>query len=348
MILKPIPINTIKMNERAAQLRAVRFDKGSSGNYPHNLPFKPLLNLILNIEKKVNKRSLNNGEITMTHGALNGLLLSLSVLCKSQDKVLVNEIAYEGIFTVLKTLSLKYVSCDYKDKKSLETVTKKYRPKVLILNSPENPSGYIYSKEELKTIGHYSKKYNLHVVSDEVNNQNIYPPYIYIPPCKYIPKNNLISLNSFSKNYFMPELRLGWITGPKKVIKKISTLISSMEVGLSEIPQIKAYYYLKSKKSEVNNKRKLLNEKKNLCEKLLGNKVEYLKPIMSGSVVFINCKVNGRKFADKLLSSKNIALIPGILFGPKWKTWIRLGFSGVTKEEIKKHLPIILQAIEKS
>lgn len=344
MILYPNKIHTLEINKQAEKRNAIRFDKGSASihlsNYPHSGHYKPLLRFIADIEKRVNKRSIDLNNIIITHGALHGLFLSLTVLCNRNDYVLINNIAFEGIHSTLKLLNLKTICCNY-IKDNLESVLIKYRPKIMILNSPENPSGYIYTKEELSQFGKLSIKYGFIIISDEVNNQNIYEPYSYIPPCLFIQKRSLISLNSFSKNYFLSSLRIGWIICPRNIGNKIQELIISTEIGVSNILQKTTFQIIRKQLKKIERMKRIISIKKNACESILKN-AEYIKPIQSGSVIFLKCKVESKVIASKLLKEKNIAVVPGIFFGKKWKNWIRVGFSSVPKKDLVKFLQTII------
>lgn len=369
MIFNHVAIKILDFNKKAKQISAVRFDKGSPSpiipssvhklllkeftesingflnNYPHEEGFNPLIDLIQKIELTTNRRRVDKNQICLTNGALSALFYLLASLLNKKDAVILNDLSFEGFTSVIKTLGLNSICVNFGNKRELENYVKRLRPKVLILNSPENPSGKIYQEDFLRFLGFLAKKYNLLIVSDEVNNQNVYSPYTFMSPSLYIPSRYLVTINSFSKNYFLPGLRLGWIVSDKNIIRKINNILITSQVGVSHILQIIAYTVIARYEREIEKYKKGLEKKKIHVEKVLVREgIKFLKPVMAGSVFFIYVDVDSQKLANYLLNKHRIAVIPGTYFGKKWKKWIRLGFGTVSNKDIKEKIPLIKEA----
>lgn len=369
MIFNQVTTKILEINKKAAEVSAIRFDKGSPSprftsfldktktdkllstlsdlinTYPREEGFPPLIDLIQEIELRVSQRKVKKDEICLTNGVLSGLFYVLASLLHQKDTVILNNVSFEGFDSVINALGLTSVRVDIENKTKLEKAIKKSETKVLILNSPENPSGKIYQKESLLLLDSIAKKYNVLIISDEVNNQNIHQPYTFVPPNQYISNKHLITINSFSKNYFLPGIRLGWIIADKSIIKKVRNIFSVSQVGIGYPSQVLGYAMVKSLDSEVKAYRKKLLLKKQLMEKVLKKEdFTFLYPVMAGSVFFTHTNVNSQILADHLLNTYKIAVIPGICFGEKWKNWLRLGFGAVSDEEIKTRIPMIKKA----
>lgn len=370
MIFNSEQIKILNINKRSKEAGAIRFDKGSpspsipgkwdkatissltaqlSGNinsYPDEKGYQPLLDLIKKIEFFTNGLRLKNEEIVLTNGALSGLFYTFGTFFNRGDSVVINELSFEGFTSILKTLGLKIVTADFSNPSSIEKAIKKSKPKAIIINNPENPSGKMYDENFLKFINQISRERDLLVISDEVNNQNVYPPFKFISPSKHISRDRLILINSFSKNYFLSGVRVGWIVAKTKFMDKLKSVVSVSQVAISMPSQIVVYSLINSyQKQRLEFKKKLLQNKK-VGEKNLNNLgMEYLKPITGGSVFFVNVGMDSEKLSKLLLEKYKIGVVPGGYFGAKWKNWVRIGFGAVTEKEINKNLPIIAKVL---
>lgn len=369
MLLTPHSIQILKINELAKKQNAIRFDKGSPSpsipskikteslielsklmnehynNYPSQDGYLPLVDIIKDIEFSVNLREVINEEICLTNGALSGLFFILSTLLNKNDIVMVNELCFEGFISIIKSLELTLLPINFDNLLELEKNIKSNNPKIIIINSPENPSGKIYSKKFLEHLNILAGRYNFLIISDEVNNQNIFSPYTYIPPSNHIMKDILITINSFSKNYFLPGVRLGWIIAVPEIITKLKKTITISQVGINFISQINTYFIIRNFQKDIEQFRIVLARKKKFTEELLQReKLDFLQPVMAGSVFFIDTSVDSEDVFKYLLKKYKMAIIPGTYFGKKWKNWIRVGFSVPTNEEIENYIPKINEA----
>jgi aspartate/methionine/tyrosine aminotransferase len=203
----------------------------------------------------------------------------------------------------------------------------------------------MYKEEFLEFINSLAKKYNPLVVSDEVNNQNVYPPYKFISPSNFINSDRLISVNSFSKNYFLPGVRLGWVIAREEITKKIKNAMAVSQVSINCPSQVIAYSIVENCKEELTLFKKELQDKKNEGEKILKeNDISCLQPVTGGTVFFIETEVNSEKLVNHLLNYCKVGAIPGIYFGEKWKNWLRVGFGAVSSSDFKKAISSIKQA----
>lgn len=366
MILKPITSKILALNMRAAQQKAIRFDKGSptltyaeSGlakvkltlvkkymNYYSIHPsidgFKPLIKVIQSIEQKTNNRKVQDKNIALSNGVLSSLFCLLLILTNTGDPVIVNDIVFEGILALLKSLRLKPIMVSFQNAFQLEEAIKKSGAKVLLLNSPENPSGKIFDEYFLSKLNVLSRKYKLTVISDEVNNQRIYSPYEWIAPSQYIDSSRLVTLNSVTKNFYLPGVRLGWIVAKKQLISNYETIIAVSQVAIGMPQQVLVYNLVQNRNNESTKFLQKLQDRKRYMEEILQKeKLEYVTPVQAGTVFFINLRTNATILNEKLLREYKVSFIPGVYFGSKWKNWGRFGFGAVKKSEIKKGLRIV-------
>lgn len=364
MLFKNQKSRILEYNKKTDE-KTIRFDKGSPSPAIFSLPigdldevvsnliikhpaqpYEKLLDQIITIEQETNDIFLQQNQIAITNGVLSGLFMVLPLLLNANGKVIVNDLCFEGTTSLIKSLNLYPLSVDYRNSVLLEKTIRESKAKVLFLNSPENPSGKIYDETFLNFLSYLVKKYDLIVISDEVNNQKIYSPYSYIPPSRFLPIKKIIVLNSFTKNYFLPGIRLGWVTAEKNLINKINDIYAISQVGINYPSQIIASYIIKNFSIEIKTYRNTLAIKKTVMEKTLKKYgLDYLQPVMAGTVVFVKTGFDSQNFSKKLLLNYNIGSIPGILFGRKWNRWMRLGFGSVSEKEIVNGITTIAKLV---
>ena len=340
----------LDLNKKAENMSGcVRFDKGS-GNFSNNyflaalgevandirgkhLGYAPVQGLaelrgeISKLENFVSKRKIAPDNILITQGALPGIFLILFHICKPGDEVLMNDVHFEGFDNLLNSLGVKGKLCDFEN---LESVKSAIGPKTkaILFNSPENPTGKIYSEGAVKNLQEISEGKNIWVISDEVNNQ-----IVYGRNNQFNPGRRFISVNSFSKNYFLQGLRLGWLAGSTKIISELCDLQSSFQISVDVVAQLAAIKVLKARHSKYLN---ILKSRRNLMSKCLKeNELQFLMP-SGGTNFFVNINVPSEKFAEFLLREYGVATIPGIYFGEAGEGFLRLGFGSVTEKEIRE------------
>lgn len=357
----------INFNKKAESIPGcIRFDKGSAG-FPNKhflialrsilkdiknrhlgyAPAQGLLELrkkISNLEYSVNKRKIAPNRILITQGALPGLFLSLFYICKPGDEVLINNVHFEGFDNLLNSIGVKEKLCDFESSQFIKAAVGP-KTKAILFNSPENPTGKIYSLNKIKQLAKIAKRNNLWIISDEVNNQIVYEkPYQCIPGQL---SKRLISLNSFSKNYFLQGLRLGWLIGPSDVVSELSKLQSSFQVSVDIIAQLAAVKMLDSlSKPEYLKYLKILKSKRDLMAKYLKETNLRFSIPAGGTNFFVAIDTPSEKFSRFLLKKYKTASIPGIYFGKFGEGFLRLGFGAVSNKEIERGCKKIKIALE--
>ncbi|MDQ7780842.1 MAG: aminotransferase class I/II-fold pyridoxal phosphate-dependent enzyme [Planctomycetota bacterium] len=162
----------------------------------------------------------------ITAGAAGGIFLSYMALLDPGDEILVFDpyfVMYKHLANVIGAVP-KYVDTypDFRPSKEriLKAITKK--TKVIMVNSPVNPTGIAYTAEEMRMIADIAEAHKLLIISDE-----IYDHFVYDRPhecmMKYYPKKTIL-VGGFSKTYGMPGWRIGYVAGPQEILHKMETL----------------------------------------------------------------------------------------------------------------------------
>jgi len=207
--------------------------------------------------------------------------------------------------------------------------------KAIILNSPNNPTGKIWDWEEFKEFPP-----NIWVIVDECYHRIIYDNKNYVSFASLKGRENqTITIRSFSKTFRMTGLRIGYLTGPEEVVKKITTYLE-MGVGCPcSLSQKAALAALQGDQSHIKEMiNELDNRRKELMNWLDKKGISYPKP-EGAFYIFIDVSKYGSSIevSNRLLKEAGIVVTPGTAFG-KYNNYIRLSFASVNKEEIEEAL----------
>lgn len=358
----------LQINQRAEKIKnCIRFDKGSANfpfpkeflfffkkasqiiknkyfSYPSPQGDEELRELIAFFENKRNQRkNVKKDDVVITSGGMSGLFGVFSVLFKKGEEVLLNKYSFEGFSLLVKYFSLKEKRVDFS---KIEECKISKKTKALVFNSPENPTGKVYSKNEVKKILNFCEKNNLYLISDEVMNQIVYDEKTFFGPP---PKENVFIINSFSKAWFLPGLRLGWIIVKNKKFKeKLINFFALQSIGISLLSQIFMREILKKIDYEKFIKKylKILERRRNIIQNFfLKEKISFLHKVEGGMVFYIETKKDADQVSKVLFQKYKTAVVPGKAFEGKKSTCIRVGFGSVKKEEIMKGLENIKKVI---
>lgn len=217
------------------------------------------------------------------------------------------------------------------------------KTKILILNNASNPTGVLYSKEELQEILKVAKEKNLIVISDEVYSGLTYDNKSYTS-CASLEKDNgnLIVIQSCSKNFGMTGWRVGFVFGPENVIKMLTKIQGQSITGTSIISQYAAIAAIDQAETITTEVRKEMQSRRNFFTSTF-NKLFHanLQQPQSSLYHFIplsqlNAKnSNDIEFCEKLLGERNIATVPGSAFG--CAGYLRTSF-GANENELEESL----------
>lgn len=213
------------------------------------------------------------------------------------------------------------------------------RTKAILINSPNNPTGTIYTKEELIELSEFAKKHDLFIIADEIYEKLIYGDYkhISIGSLSEDAYNRTIVINGMSKSYAMTGWRVGYAAGPKEVIKIMSSIQSHMTSNVSTIGQYAALEALEGPQDELHDMVEVFHNRRDLMVKLLDDiGIDYIYPqgafyVMVDIKKFIGKTIDSMvikdslTFSDMLLEKEKVAVVPGIGFG--LENYIRLSYA---------------------
>jgi aspartate aminotransferase len=200
------------------------------------------------------------------------------------------------------------------------------RTKAVIINSPSNPTGMIYTAEELKALGDVCLEHGLLIVSDEIYEKLIYGGAKHVSIAELAPelKAQTVIINGVSKSHSMTGWRIGYAAGPKEIIKAMTDLASHSTSNPTSIAQYAAIAAYSGPQEPVEEMRRAFEERLNIiydklvqipgftCVKPQG--AFYLFPNARKAAAMAGCHTVD-EFVAALLEEAKVALVPGSGFG---------------------------------
>ena len=205
------------------------------------------------------------------------------------------------------------------------------KTKVLLFCSPSNPTGSVYSVEQVKAIGEWAVKNNIWVISDEIYEHLLYDGATAPSMPVVVPglADTCIILNGVAKTYAMTGWRVGWMIGPKDVIKAATNLQSHLTSNVSNISQRAAIAAVSGDLAAVHTMGEAFNRRRALIVGLLNEIPGFICPTPTGAFyVYPSVKgvlgttIRGKtpktsaELATILLEEVEVAAVPGEAFGP--------------------------------
>ena len=217
-----------------------------------------------------------------------------------------------------------------------KSITKK--TKMIIINSPQNPTGSVMTKDEIKATYEIAEKHDLFLYSDEIYSKLIYDNNRYSSPSIFDKcKDRTILADGFSKAYAMTGWRLGSVVGPSDIIEKMQLLLETTSSCVSPFIQKAG---IEAIDGEQTFHEYMYNEYRKRRELIVHelNSIENISCVMPGGAfyVFINIKktnMTSEQFCDYILEDANVAILPGTSFGKFGEGYVRMCYA-VKQERI--------------
>ncbi|MDO8131737.1 MAG: aminotransferase class I/II-fold pyridoxal phosphate-dependent enzyme [Candidatus Brocadiales bacterium] len=287
--------------------------------------------------KKLQKgRGVNAENIIITLGVSGALTLAFMVLIDPEDEVVIPDPAFVSYKHLTNFCGGKPVFVDtYPDFKLTASriqphITKK--TKILIINSPANPTGVSINSKELKEIAELAKKYNILIISDE-----IYHDYDYNHEFDSIGRyyEKTLILDGFSKSFAMTGWRMGYAAGPSSIIAE---MIKLQQYTFVCAPSFAQYALSRSLGTDMNKYIISYKKKRDLIYEGLKDKYKITKP---GGAFYLFPQVprgTDEEFVTAAIK-KNLLIIPGSVFSER-HTHFRISYAA-SKETIVSGIEIL-------
>jgi len=320
--------------------------------YTHYTPASGILEArqaVAGFVSRTLKTDVDPAEVVLVPGSKNVLLFTLFACIEPGDEVILPDPAYPAyasqvnfIGAVPKLVTLREETGFRMDLDQLaELVTPKTR--MLIINTPQNPTGGILTEEDVRFVCDLAQKHDLLVVSDEIYSQLVYGFTHVSPLSQPGMRERTVLMDGLSKSYAMTGWRLGYAVAPKALAAKLDQLMinsSSCAAGFTQMAAIEALSAPESE-SAVHRMVKVFEHRRDLVVDGLNAipGVRCAKP-QGSFYAFPNIKGTGfdeRELADRLLTEAGVAVLPGTAFGEAGKGYIRLAYTQ-SEDELRRGL----------
>lgn len=297
-------------------------------------------------------------ETLVTAGGKFGIFALCQALLNKNDEVLIVSpywVSYPGLVSmfngnpiIVNTFEIDEWKTNPEDLERLYT----NKTKILILNNASNPTGALYSENELHEILKWAKSKDLFVISDEVYSGLVYDNNEYISCGKFSEyKDNLAIIQSVSKHFAMTGWRIGITFAPEEIIQKLTVIQGQATSGAPTISQWAALAAFENAEEIMKSIREEMQKRRNIFietfELFFQTKLEKPKSSLYEFVPIksmTNKEIDSVTFCQKALEIGNVALVPGVAFGQE--DYIRFSF-GVEEQEIKEALQALYNSISK-
>lgn len=314
--------------------------------------------------KNDNGVDYDSNQIVVSNGAKHSLVNTFSAILNPLDEVIIPAPFWLSYPEMVKIAGGEPVIVKTKKENNYTVTIEELKnsltnkTKAIVLNSPSNPTGMLYTKEQLEKIAEFVIANNLFVISDEIYEKLIYDneKHISIASLNEDIYKRTIIVNGVSKSYAMTGWRIGYTASSVEVAKLMSNMQSHATSNPNSIAQKAALAAIKGEQSCVEDMRMEFDKRRNYMferiEKM--NYVSALKP-QGAFYVFVDIsnllgkEINGTIIEDAsvlaklLLKEKNVAVIPCGGFG--FDDHIRLSYA-ISMENIKKGLDRLEELIQ--
>lgn len=330
-------------------------DKGLTG-YTAASGTPELKKAICNKLQGDNGLEYSPNQIIVSNGAKHSIYNALQAICNPGDEVLVGIPYWVSYPELVKMADAEPVFIEGKEenefKMTPENIRKKMTPKTkaILLNSPGNPTGTVYTKEELRAIAELMAEHNIIIISDEIYEKLIYgkEPHVSVASFNEKIKDLTIVVNGLSKGYAMTGWRIGYTASNKEIAKVMGNIQSHATSNPNTMAQYASVEALEGDQSSIEEMKVEFNKRRKFMVKRINDikGVSCIEP-QGAFYVMMNIKeLKGRTLAGKIvndsieiaeiiLEQAQVALVPGIAFGSD--DYLRLSYAN-SLENIKTGL----------
>lgn len=290
------------------------------------------------IAKQVSKESgiaYEAANVAVTVGATEAVYLSFMACINSGDEVIILAPYWVQYENIVKLLGGKPVIIDtFKEdfEPDVKTIHKAItdKTKALVVNSPNNPSGYIYKDSFLKELAELVIANHITIFDDEAYRSLVYEQE-FPPITKYCSKEDVVIINSFSKQFAMTGWRVGYVIGEEDFIKEVIKFQQNIAVCVATPNQYAAIEAMSHADQYARGIKEVFTKRRETLVRELNkiDKISYQAP-QGTFYAFIDISKTGKdskSFCFELLEKEHVAVIPGVAFGDAFDNYIRLAFT---------------------
>jgi aminotransferase len=299
-------------------------------------------------------------EIVIAAGATSALYLSFIATLDQSDEILVPNPGWATYVYAINLVGAKPVPYPLRESNGYafpaDEVEKLVTPRTraILINSPSNPTGAVFSRKDMESIAEFAIKHNLFVISDEVYEKFLYSggptrnEHITIASLREM-KERTVTVNSMSKTYAMTGWRIAYAAASPEIVDAMVKVNASSSSCVSSISQYAALEALTGPQNSVKKMISAYAERRDALVKGLNDIRGFQCQVPSGAFyAFPNIKgtsLSSYDLAMKILESAHVATVPGNAFGSEGEGYLRVSYSN-SLENITHALSAIKRTLE--
>ena len=276
-------------------------------------------------------------QVLFTAGTQNGLCTALLTLVQVGDEVLVPDpyyATYEGLVaasgaTFVPVATLPENNFHVTAQAIENAITS--RTKVLLLNTPSNPTGAVLSTSEIDAIGEVCERHDLWIICDEVYADMTYDAPFCSPFDRPHLRDRTLAVSSISKSHALPGFRAGWVASHPDVTPRLVLVAEAMLFGSQPFIEDALAIALNEKHPEVERLRLAFRERaKTVIDSFKSSTSITARMPEGGMFIMLDVrktKLTGEEFAWQLLNEQNVSVMPGESFGKGGAGHIRIALT---------------------
>jgi len=286
--------------------------------------------------KKLYGGQISKENVAVLPGAQAALFSSFLCIAEIGDEVIALEPTYATYPAVIRGSGAKLITVKlnrnekgyHLDLNDIERAITS-NTKAILINSPSNPSGAVFSQEDLNKLADLCKERGIWLISDEVYWSLCYENDHASAFTQLHTRENVIVLNSLSKSHAMTGWRIGWIVAPEEIIEAMLFLSQAQYFGVSQFIQMAAIEALRDFENPRKFKEIFRERRDAFIGELNKSKILNSNTPQGGMFLLIDIEktgIDGQLFAERLLEEEHVAVVPGFGFGDSMQYSIRVGF----------------------
>jgi aminotransferase len=304
-----------------------------------------------------NRLDFDPDDILVTCGCQEAILLTILTLLGPGEEMVVSDPRYTSYDLAARIAGGRAVTVarrlDDDFRWAPEDVEKAItdRTKLLALISPDNPTGKVMSRNDLEAFAELADKHNLLVMSDEIYEKVVYDGYQH-QSIASLPgmMGRTVIINGFSKTYCMTGWRVGYLAGPRDLVKAMYTLKHTLTISTPTVSQCAARAALTGPQEPIEAIRDTFDRRRKTLVKALNETQARARLPNGGTFLFFDIRPTGLtsdEFAVRLLEEARVLVYPGNYFGDVGEGWIRASLFAPTHrieeaaDRLRRAVPII-------
>lgn len=305
------------------------------------------INAVIDFYKRLYHLEVAADQVRATVGASHAMYLALQVILDPGDEVILHEpffspykeqiIQSQGVPVVVPTYEKDGFEIDI----DLLEAAVSPKTKAFILNSPNNPTGAVFSKEAFAKIAALAEKYDFYIISDEVyDGFSFYSDFT--PMLAFAPEHTIL-LGSLSKNFAMTGWRIGYMIAPPYINEAAKLLNEGITYSAPSPSQRAAIYALNHAETLIPQVTAIFQKRlEYIAERIAAIPYLSLHPVKGSMYAFVNItrtQMSSVPFSEYLLKETKVLVIPGLAFGESGDNYVRIAAT--------QPIPILKEAFDR-